>query len=102
MKVRVDSSAMTRFINRSTLDVPTASQLRACRGDRHAVVSALGLYGEPWALDGRTPRCPAVTTTTTGGGIWLPRAGASTAGPIWSRACCGTRTGRECWTRDEA
>src|SRR3954447_26325271 len=100
MKVRVDSSAMTRFINRSTLEIPTASQLRACRGDRYAVVRTPGLYGEPWALDGRTPRCPAATTTTTAGESWLPRAEASTARLIWSRACCGPRTRRAYWTRD--
>src|ERR1700754_1327497 len=46
MYVRVDSSAMTRFISRSTLEIPTGSQLRACvrsslswthEGDRRAL-----------------------------------------------------------------
>src|SRR3954468_20309230 len=100
MKVRVDSSAMTRFINRSTLEIPTASQLRACRADCYAVVMTPGLYGEPWALDGRTPRCPAATTTTTAGESSVPGAQASKGRAIWAKALWGTRTGRGYWTRD--
>ena len=67
MKVRVDSSAMTRFINRSTLEIPTGSQLRASQATamRRAPTAHPSATGPLSASTNSTMHSSVLNTKTT-------------------------------------